>query len=927
MTKTKLSWVFFFLFLLAYTTARAEEPGVMDYREITLDNGLKVITLEDFSSPIVIVAIRYHVGSKDENPNRQGFAHMFEHMMFRGTDKLGPTGHVDLVHRTGGFYNGQTESDLTDYFEEVPANQLELALWLESERMNFLKIDQEAFDTERKVVEEERRLGLNAPYGTLYEDALAELFKVHPYRWSPIGNIPHLRASSVPELRAWWTTHYTPSNATLIIAGAVKHEDAQNLVKRYFGWVPQYPEPPRVTVKEPLPDAPRTVTFKQDKAPVPLVAIAFHTCPANDDDRIILELLGRIMAGGDSSRVYRHIVKEKNLAAQTEYEIHSFEQDGLFHIGAALPPMSTKSDEVLAALEEEFTKIRTEPVTERELTKARNQMLCNFVKRNLYIISRADALASASVIEGNTAHVNKDLAEIRNATPDDLLRVAKRYFDPQRMFRAKVPGNFASAFSEAKSAEDDAPITAQPETAPPPPGRPGVTRPADYPTEPPFAKMLDYDPTPQFQSKTLTNGLKVVVTPNHEVPYITMLLGLRPGAYTEQKPGTASMTLKMLIKGGTAKHTAEELADDLETFAIDLDGSAEIDSSSLSGGCLTEQIERAIGLMAEAVVSPEFDAQAFEKYRKQEIAELAIQGKEPQFAVDRELRRRLFGEHPYARLATGEVKDVEALTVKDLQKWWKKYGRPDMAVLYFGGDIELEQAAKLAEAAFQPWKSRGRTPDTALPQIPKAEPMRIYLIDEPGDQAQIRIGQVGIKRDDPRYFTSEVVSSYFGEAFGARLNNTLRVKKGLTYHAFGSFRSMRFAGQFTLSAYSKLDTTPEAVKTCLDEVARLQKEPPSDTELNDTKSYIVGHFALEHEAPEQVIDELWLLDSNQLPTDYFKKEQQAVKATDSATCAALAREVVGLSKLVIAVLGPADKLKEKLEAIAPVTLVVKNKTK
>ena len=270
-----------------------------DYRDLTLDNGLRVVTLEDHSCPIVAVHLWYHVGSKDERSERQGFAHMFEHMMFRGTDRLGKTDHFDFIRRTGGDCNAYTAFDQTVYIQTLPANQLELALWLEAERMGFLRIDQANFDTERKVVEEERRMGLNQPYGSLPEKALAEIFKVHPYGWSPIGKISHLRASAAQELRDFWTRYYVPNNATLVVVGDIKHEEVQQQAKKYFGWMPREAEPSRVAVREPMPQQAREVTLAEDNAPAPIVALGWRTVPSPHDDAIPLELLGVILGQGD----------------------------------------------------------------------------------------------------------------------------------------------------------------------------------------------------------------------------------------------------------------------------------------------------------------------------------------------------------------------------------------------------------------------------------------------------------------------------------------------------------------------------------------------------------------------------------------------------------------------------------------------------
>ena len=335
------------------TAAGPAKQKLFDYREITLDNGLRVITLEDFSCPIVNVQVWYHVGSKDENPERQGFAHMFEHMMFRGTERLGPTDHMDLVRQAGGDCNAYTSFDQTVYHETLAAHQLELALWLEADRMSALKIDQSSFDTERKVVEEERRMGLNRPFGTVMEKVMAEVFQKHPYRWTPIGKIPHLRSAAVQELRDFWTRYYVPNNATLVIVGAVKHAEAQQLAKRHFSWIPRGPEPPRVKVEEPWPAAGRTVTIKEDNAPAPIVGVLFRTVPMTHPDHVPLELLTKILVGDDSSRLYRSLVAEKKLAVQAIDISQSLEQEGLFFAGVIACLRSTaKPEAAMKALEE-----------------------------------------------------------------------------------------------------------------------------------------------------------------------------------------------------------------------------------------------------------------------------------------------------------------------------------------------------------------------------------------------------------------------------------------------------------------------------------------------------------------------------------------------------------------------------------------------
>lgn len=899
----------------------AAEPGSLEYRETVLDNGLRVITLEDFSCPVVAVDLWYHVGSKDENPERQGFAHMFEHMMFRGTDRLGPTDHFDRIRQVGGRCNGYTSFDQTVYIETVPANQLELVLWLEAERMSFLKIDQVSFDTERKVVEEERRLRLNAPYGALEEKALAEVFKVHPYRWPPIGKIPHLRAASVPELRTFWNTFYVPNNATLVIAGAMKHEEALCQAQRYFGWIQRGPEPPRVAVREPLPDGPREVDLKLENAPVPLVGIAFRTVPLGHPDRIPLELLSTILGGGNSSRAYRTLVANKELAVGVQCMDISLEQDGMFALGAAFTPVGGRMDETLAALRIELERVRKRKVSSRELEKARNQMLSGLVTENLYVANKARTLGSAAVLEGDTARVNQRLEAVRRATTEDLLRVAKQYLDPDRALTFRVERNLEGMFKKGqKNPEDEAPITGQPETAAPPTGRPGEMRPAEYPAAPPMNGPLDFDPSPRFEAHTLNNGMKVAVVENHEVPFISVSLRLRAGAWSETRPGCASMALGMLLKG-TKAHDEAELAEELETYAIDLSGRAGMDDSAVSASCVTDQAAKAVGLLAEVVLIPTFDSGEFEKLRKQVVTDLTVASGEPSYLADRELRRRLYGEHPYARAVQGEVEDVRALKPEDIRAWWSEFARPDLAWLCFSGDIRPDQAMRLAEEAFGTWAVARPKPEMTVPPVPEAVPTQIYLVDKAGDQSQIRIAQRGILRTDPGYYASRVVTGYFGGAFGSRLNDTLRVQKGLTYGAGGGYTAQRMAGEFDVSTFTKIESTPEAVLASLEEIRRLRDQPPTNEELEHTRAYILGSFAGDRETPQATTGDLWLIESEGLPADYFRALLDGVRTTDAEACAALARRTVDPEKLVIVVVGPAEQLKEKLEAIAPVTVV------
>ncbi|MFA5238999.1 MAG: pitrilysin family protein [Phycisphaerae bacterium] len=905
------------------------ETGRFDYQSIKLDNGLEVITLEDFSCPIVSVQIWYHVGSKNEQPDRQGFAHMFEHMMFRGTDRLGPSDHFAYIRSVGGMSNGYTGFDRTVYLETLPAKQLELALWLEAERMTFLKIDQESFDTERKVVEEERRMGLNETYGTLFENLMPEVFKVHPYRWVPIGKIPHLRASSVQELRDFWTKYYVPSNATLVIVGAVKHEEAQRLAKKYFGWIPKYDEPAAVAVREPEPAGKRTVKLDEKNAPAPLVGVVYRTVPIKHKDSVVFDLMAEILGGGRSSRLYRELVAEKQLAVSADAFSWSLEQDGLFAAKAMMQPASEDANSILAIIEGHMARLRDEPVSERELMKAKNQMLRYMVTNNLQIENKAKMLGSAAVEYGDVSQVNRQLDDIRKVTAADIQRAANEYLTDKRELEIKVDRNLPGAAGRmlGTAKEEDAPITAEPEKVSPKPGRGGLERGEDWPKEAPITKAAAAKITPEYSSKKLKNGLKVLVVPNREVPFVSIQLGLLSGGWTESKPGTAAMTMQMLTKG-TSKHSEGELADELETYAISLAGTGDIDTSTVNAGCLTEYTGRTMELLGEVVLTPTFPKKEFEKLRKQVLTSLAVSSEEPEYVADKEFRQRLYGEHPYSRTATGEVGDVNALVIEDLKGWWDKFARPDTAVLIFSGDIEPKKAFELAEKTFGDWKAAGKRPDIKIHKPAEAAETHIYLVDRPGStQSQIRIGQRGITRHDKRYFVSRIVSNYFGWSFNSRLNESIRIAKGLTYGVWGGWTANRFAGEFEVGTFSKTESTAEAVRAVLEEIKRLKTDGPSTDELEKSQSYIIGSFVRGREIPQQIAGDLWLIESQGLGKDYLTRLLEGIAKAQKTDCERLVRETIEPGKLVIVVVGEAEKLKGELEKIAPVTVVAAKQDK
>lgn len=921
------------LFLSLLTSPSLAEQKRYDYQKKVLPNGLTVITLEDHSCPVVAVQVWYHVGSKDEDPNRQGFAHMFEHMMFRGTDKLGPEEHFSFIRRTGGDCNAYTAFDNTTYVNELPSNQLEMALWLEAERMAFLKIDDESFFKERAVVEEERRLrSLNTPYGMVLEKILASEFSKHPYRWSPIGSIPHLRAATIDELQAFWDKFYVPNNATLVVVGDIKHGEVQALAEKCFGWIPRSEQPPKITVKEPPQESAKKLKIAEKKGPVPIVGYLYRGVPKGHPDELPLELLMNILGGGESSRIYNDLVKKQKTAQVGVAGLFGFEDDGLLGAGAVLLPWGNKK-KVLKTIHEHIERLQAEPVTARELEKVKNQFLRSEVTESMTCASKASALGNYQVIEGDVDKINHRFDEIKAVTAADLQRVAKKYLVKSNETEVRIEPQFGSVLGSllGGSKEGDVDEGAAPASKPAVNrvakrggARADLKRPAGFPEKPPQEKLLGAVPKVETVEKTLDNGLRVVVVPNHEVPFVTMTLGIRDGAATESHPGTA-LSAAGLITKGSANHTAEQMAEELEFNAISLNGSATLDVASVSASCVSDKFDLALKLLAEVARTPKFPKDEFEVQKKQQSMGLLISTRTPEYLADREFRQRLFGAHPYSRTPTGELSDLESLTVDDVAGWWKAHVRPDTTVLYVAGDVRPDQVFAAAKQYLGDWKADGPKPVTELPEFPKAGPTQIVLVDRPGSvQSQIRVGHTGVTRDHPDYFNSLVLSQVLGGGFNSRLNKAIRIDKGLTYGARGGLSSNRYAGTFTVSTFTKTPSTAETLKTILNEIDKIKASPADNKEVEDARSYLVGKFAGDRETPQATVSDLWLIDYCGLPKDYLKKYLDGVSKSTSDDVLAAANQLIHRDKLTIVVVGEAEKLKDQLEAIAPVMVVKPN---
>ena len=812
----------------------------IDYKTRILPNGMKVLYSRDTTTPNVTVQVWYGVGSKDDPNGRSGFAHLFEHLMFKATKDLPAESFDRLTEDVGGFNNASTWDDFTNYYEVVPTQSLERLLWAESERLGKLVVDQANFASERDVVKEELRQSvLSQPYGRLFYLYIPQnTYAQHPYKRPGIGSIEELDAATIDDVRAFHATYYRPDNAALIIVGNFDEAQLNTWIDKYLGAIPTPSTTlPRVTATEPERTGSKTVLTYGPNVPLPAVVITWLAPKASDPDAPALKVLDAILSSGKSSRLYNELVYDKQAAADIFSSADMQAQLGVLYVGAIMSDGKTL-DEGESLLNAQVAALRDTPVSQAELDSAKTELIATAVRARESIDDRAFALGYALETDGDAAKANTAIADISAVTAADVQRVAQKYFRADRATTIRYMAESERPAGEAAPAVTVANVPSVPFTG----ATYALADEGQREAMPPLGKAVD-PVLPSPDQMTLPNGLKVVVARSSDLPLVAARLTVRAGASSDaaDKSGTANM-MSDVITEGTATRSAQQIASESEALGTEVDASSAMESSSLNLSVVKSNLTPALGILADVAEHPAFAQEEIDRVRTQSLDGLKLAYQQPRSLAGYVTAPVIYAGTAMGHVAAGTPDSLTRITRDDLVKFHAGAWRPDNAILVLTGDITPAEGFAMAKAAFGDWKAPAGKPLTAPKVKPKAPP-RDVIVDLPGTgQAAVTISKTAIARKDPDYYIGLVTNGVLGGGYSARLNEEIRIKRGLSYGAGSSLSTRTTTGGFTAQAQTKNESAAQVVGLMKDEMTKLGTTPVGPDELTARKSGLVGDY-------------------------------------------------------------------------------------
>ena len=892
------------------------------YSRYLLDNGLVVVLHEDNSDPIVHVDMTYHVGSAREEIGKSGFAHFFEHMMFQGSTNVGDDEHFKIISEAGGTMNGTTNTDRTNYFQTVPANQLEKVLWLEADRMGFLldAVTQEKFEVQRDTVKNERGQRVdNRPYGLLYERVGEALYpEGHPYSWSTIGYVEDLDRVDVNDLKRFFLRWYGPNNAVLTIGGDIDGAQTLRWVQKYFGSIPRGPEV-AMPEKPPVALAETRYISLEDNVALPLLYMAYPTVHRLHADEAPLDVLMFLVGSGKTSLLYKNLVKNQ-LAVNAGATHYCGELACTFALSALPNPAAGKTLADLEAIARQtLAELTTRGVTDDDLERAKMNIVSQMIYGLESVAGKVSQLAAYQTFTGRANYIGEDVARYQNVTKEDVMRVYRQYIAEQP---AVVMSIVPQGQLDQRASEDtwQRPERELPEYPPVDPAALAY-RPAsdDFDrSEVPPAGGNPAVTLPAIWRGELANGVRVLGARNLETPTTAIALRLEVGQRHEslEQLGLASMTAAMLNEA-TERSTNEELSDRLQKLGASIAFGASDNVTVANVRSLTRNLDHTLAILAEKLLQPKFDAEDFARLQAQTLQAIETGKKEAAVTASDVYQQLLFGQdNPIAYRDIGTAATVAALVVGDTRAFYDAHYSPTAASVVVVSDLpQAEMLEKLAVLA----KWSGETvPAAPLQPFPPASTgKRLYLVDKPGAaQSEIRIGRRALAFDATgEFYRARLANFALGGAFNSRINMNLREDKGYTYGARSGFYGERDYGEFTAAAGVRTETTRASLVEFMKELTGYATGGMTADELAFTKSAIGQSDARRYETPAQKAALLSTIVAYDLADDFIDRQKEILAAATAEELNGIAAKQIDLAGLTTVVVGDQAAVQADLEAL------------
>ena len=901
---------------------KAESGLSIPYEKYVLDNGLQVIIHEDHSDPIVHVDVTYHVGSAREEPFRSGFAHFFEHMMFQGSDNVADEEHFKTVSESGGTLNGTTNKDRTNYFETLPSNQLERALWLEADRMGFLldAVTQEKFEVQRATVKNERGQSYdNRPYGLVGEKVnQAQYPQTHPYNFPTIGYLEDLDDANVEDLKNFFLRWYGPNNAALTVAGDVNPSEVLELVKKYYGTIPRGAEVENQNFEQVTLEEDRYISYG-DNIRFPLIQLSYATVPNYHADEAPLDVLSDILGGSENSLFYKNFQKSQ-VAIQAAVSHPCAELGGQFQLTVLPYPGKTlvEMEEAIRATLKEFEE---RGVKEDDLKRFQSTIESQMISGLETVSGKATNLARYQYVMGNPNYAGKDIERYLAVTVEDVMRVYNTYVKDQKAVILSVypkgqpqlvakEDNFVyvrDTTLEANMAQYEGLAYVKPTAEED--GFDRSLKPASGPS--PVVNV------PEFWTANMDNGLKVIGAKNDEIPKVYLRIGVKAGHRYEDpaKAGLASLFGSMMA-GTTESYSTEELSGELEKLGSSIDVYAGNDEIVVNVSSLTKNLDATLVLVEEVMLKAKFTEDEFNRLKFSQMESIANQVNEPTTLAGNQFNAVLYGEgHIMAIPSSGTEATLAGVTLTDVQEYYDAKFAPNIANLVVVGDIEKD--AVLGKLDFlKAWEKKEIT-FAEEPATPEAGATKIYLVDKlDAAQSEIRLGYLSMPFDATGdYYKAKLMNFNLGGNFNSRLTQKLREEKGWTYGSYTYFNGSEHVGPFTAGGAFKREATDSSIVDFINQFKNFAENGVTDEELTFLKSSIGQKDALKYEAGYQKTGFLNTILRFGLDANYTDQQNEILKNLTKADVDALAAKYIDPSKMAIVVVGDKSVIYEGLSKL------------